>query len=116
MDSLYQWYKQFFNQLKKIIPKLFLDFGSCVNSVKYLIIATHVLFLKEVAGVGPRASPTQVNSEGDVETGNLILSISDRLVSAMVEPGQNQTKKTLTTPTVGRFVLLYLQWISVFHV
>ncbi|XP_051244900.1 adhesion G protein-coupled receptor E1-like [Dicentrarchus labrax] len=54
----------------------------------------------EVSGVGPRARSIRVSSEGDGETGSVILGISDRLVSAMVQPGQNQTKRTVKSPTV----------------
>ncbi|XP_070703561.1 adhesion G protein-coupled receptor E1-like [Pempheris klunzingeri] len=54
----------------------------------------------EVSGVGPRAKSSTVSSEGDGETGSAILGISDRLVSAIVQPGQNQTKRTVKSPTV----------------
>lgn len=59
-------------------------------------------FLQEVSGVGPQAKSARVSSEGDGETGSVILGISDRLVSAMVQPGQNQTKRTVTSSTVGK--------------
>ncbi|KAG7243656.1 hypothetical protein INR49_011213 [Caranx melampygus] len=39
----------------------------------------------EVSGVGPRVQSSTVSSEGDGETGSVILGISDRLVSAMVQ-------------------------------
>ena len=60
--------------------------------------------LQEVAGVGPRATSSRasVGSGGDGETGTVILDISDRLVSAIVQPGQNKTKKTVKSPTVGK--------------
>ncbi|XP_040918923.1 adhesion G protein-coupled receptor E1-like isoform X2 [Toxotes jaculatrix] len=54
----------------------------------------------EVSGVGPRAKSITVSSEGDGETGSVILGISDRLVSAMVYPGQNKTKTTVKSSTV----------------
>uniref|UniRef100_A0A3B4X5N5 Adhesion G protein-coupled receptor E2-like n=1 Tax=Seriola lalandi dorsalis TaxID=1841481 RepID=A0A3B4X5N5_SERLL len=54
----------------------------------------------EVSGVGPRAKSITVSSKGDGETGSVILGISDRLVSAMVQPGQNQTKTTMRSPTM----------------
>ncbi|XP_045931506.1 adhesion G protein-coupled receptor E1-like isoform X2 [Micropterus dolomieu] len=54
----------------------------------------------EVSGVGPRARTVMVSSNGDGETGNVILGISHRLVSTLVQPGQNQTKTTATTSTV----------------
>ncbi|XP_068575185.1 fibrillin-1-like [Cebidichthys violaceus] len=54
----------------------------------------------EVSGVGPRSRSNKVSSEGDGETGSVILGISDRLVSAIVQPGQNQTKRAVRTSTV----------------
>ncbi|XP_036944522.1 adhesion G protein-coupled receptor E2-like [Acanthopagrus latus] len=54
----------------------------------------------EVSGVGPRARSVKVSSEGDAETGSVILGISDRLVAAMVPVTQNQTKKAVQSPTV----------------
>ncbi|KAK9534930.1 hypothetical protein VZT92_007344 [Zoarces viviparus] len=54
----------------------------------------------EVSGVGPRARSSKVSSEGDGETGSVILDISDRLVSAIVQPGQNHTKRTVKSSTV----------------
>lgn len=59
-------------------------------------------FLQEVSGVGPRASPNKLTSDGDAETGSVILGNLDRLVSAMVQPGLNQGKKTVRNPTVGK--------------
>ncbi|XP_077414593.1 uncharacterized protein LOC144044207 [Vanacampus margaritifer] len=55
----------------------------------------------EVSGVGPRAKTAKVGSDGDGETGSKILAISDRLVSAMVSPGQNETKTTMNSSTVA---------------
>lgn len=55
-----------------------------------------------MSGVGPRAKSVRVSSEGDGETGSVILGISDLLVSAMVQPGQNQTKTTVKSSTVGK--------------
>nr|XP_046271820.1 adhesion G protein-coupled receptor E1-like [Scatophagus argus] len=54
----------------------------------------------EVSGVGPLTSSVRVSSEGDGETGSVILGLSDRLVSALVQPGQNQTRRTVKNPTV----------------
>nr|XP_029135046.1 adhesion G protein-coupled receptor E1-like [Labrus bergylta] len=54
----------------------------------------------EVSGVGPRIKLSNVSSEGDGETGSFILKLSDSLLSAVVEQGQNQTERTVTTPTV----------------
>ncbi|XP_029998091.1 adhesion G protein-coupled receptor E3-like [Sphaeramia orbicularis] len=54
----------------------------------------------EVSGVGPHARSIKVSSEGDGDTGSAILGISDRLVSAMVEPGQNHRTKNLKSSTV----------------
>ncbi|XP_057673659.1 adhesion G protein-coupled receptor E1-like [Corythoichthys intestinalis] len=55
----------------------------------------------EVSGVGPRAEKIKVSSEGDGETGSKILAISDRLISAMVSPNQNETTITLNSSTVA---------------
>ncbi|XP_051244903.1 adhesion G protein-coupled receptor E1-like [Dicentrarchus labrax] len=54
----------------------------------------------EVSGVGQLGRSTKVSSEGDGETGSVILGISDLLVNAMVPPTQNQTKKAIQTSTV----------------
>ncbi|XP_029292886.1 adhesion G protein-coupled receptor E1-like [Cottoperca gobio] len=54
----------------------------------------------EVSGVGPRARSIRVGSEGDGDTGSVILGISDHLVSSMVQPNQNQTRTTVETSTV----------------
>uniref|UniRef100_A0A672YII6 Adhesion G protein-coupled receptor E8 n=1 Tax=Sphaeramia orbicularis TaxID=375764 RepID=A0A672YII6_9TELE len=50
----------------------------------------------------PRARSIKVSSEGDGDTGSAVLGISDRLVSAMVEPGQNHQTKNLKSSTVGK--------------
>ncbi|KAK5856444.1 hypothetical protein PBY51_008038 [Eleginops maclovinus] len=61
----------------------------------------------EVSGVGPRVlsgrskRSSRVSSAGDAETGSMILGISERLVTAMVHPGENQTQVNVTSPTVG---------------
>ncbi|KAM7386709.1 hypothetical protein PAMA_009365 [Pampus argenteus] len=55
----------------------------------------------EVMGVGPTARSIKVSSAGDGEAGNVILGISDNLVSAMVSPTENQTRKSVQTSTVG---------------
>ncbi|XP_028455003.1 adhesion G protein-coupled receptor E1 [Perca flavescens] len=54
----------------------------------------------EVSGVGPRAMSTKMSSDGDGETGSIILGISDRLIAAMVPQTQNQTRIAVQTPTV----------------
>ncbi len=74
--------------------------------------------MQEVSGVGPRATSSRVSSEGDPETGSVILGISDRLVSAIVQPGQNQTKRTVKSSTVGKSCLycrhlLYVYWVDI---
>lgn len=43
-----------------------------------------------------------MSSEGDGETGNVILGISERLVTAMVPTTLNKTKKALQTSIVGK--------------
>ncbi|XP_044186683.1 adhesion G protein-coupled receptor E2-like [Thunnus albacares] len=63
-------------------------------------VANFLSVSMQMAGVGPQASSITVSSEGDGELGSLILSISNRLVSAMIQPGQNQTRKTVKTSTV----------------
>ena len=47
-------------------------------------------------------SPKVVTDDGDADTGNVILNISEGLVSSLVEPNQNGTNKTLQTEVVGR--------------
>ncbi|XP_074552453.1 uncharacterized protein LOC141809362 [Halichoeres trimaculatus] len=54
----------------------------------------------EVTGVGPRARMSKVSSEGDGETGSVILDISERLVSAMVRPSQNLSRRSVQSETV----------------
>ncbi|XP_034046433.1 adhesion G protein-coupled receptor E1-like [Thalassophryne amazonica] len=54
----------------------------------------------EVSSVGPGSKLVKVSSEGDGETGTVILGISDRLVSALLRPSQNMTRKNLHTLTV----------------
>ncbi|XP_044186727.1 adhesion G protein-coupled receptor E1-like [Thunnus albacares] len=54
----------------------------------------------QVSGAGPIAKSIRVSSKGDGETGSVILGISDRLVSAMVSPTQNQTTKAMQTSIV----------------
>lgn len=67
-----------------------------------------------MSGVGPKGRSATLSSEGDGETGSVILGISDRLVSAMVPPGQNKTKTILKSPTVGKRCssYFYTGWIS----
>ncbi|XP_062295290.1 adhesion G protein-coupled receptor E1-like [Scomber scombrus] len=64
------------------------------------IVANSFSASMEVSGVGPVARSIRVSSEGDGETGSVILGISDRLVAAMVSPTQNQTRKAVQTSTV----------------
>ncbi|XP_030230437.1 LOW QUALITY PROTEIN: adhesion G protein-coupled receptor E1-like [Gadus morhua] len=45
-------------------------------------------------------SPKAVSSEGDADTGSVILDISEGLVSSLVEPNQDGTNKTLQTAVV----------------
>ncbi|XP_047199826.1 adhesion G protein-coupled receptor E1 [Hippoglossus stenolepis] len=54
----------------------------------------------EVIGVGPHARSFKMSSEGDGETGSMILEISDRLVSGMVISGQNQSKTNVRSSTL----------------
>ncbi|XP_028311435.1 adhesion G protein-coupled receptor E2-like [Gouania willdenowi] len=54
----------------------------------------------EVSGVGPRAGLTKVSSIGNAETGTVILSLTDQLISAMEQPGLNQTMTNFSSPTV----------------
>ncbi|XP_049417587.1 adhesion G protein-coupled receptor E1-like [Epinephelus fuscoguttatus] len=54
----------------------------------------------EVSGVGPRVRSSRVSSEGDGETGSVILGITDLLVSTIVPRTQNKTSKAMQTPTV----------------
>ena len=46
--------------------------------------------------------PKAVTSDGDADTGSVMLDISEGLVSSLVEPSQNGTNKTLQTAVVGR--------------
>lgn len=63
---------------------------------------SHVFcLLKEVCGVGPRARSVTVSSEGNAESGSLILDMSDRLLTAMVAIGLYKNKTNLRSPTVG---------------
>lgn len=85
------------------------------------LLFTRPKILQEVSGVGPRAKPGQLSSDGDGETGSLILGISERLVSAMVPSSENQTEKTMQTPTVGKRCPIALQidyiWIHIdYHI
>lgn len=65
------------------------------------------LLSQEVSGVGPQAEAIKVSSEGDGETGSKILAISDRLVSAMVSPGRNESTTTVNSSTVGTKILAF---------
>ncbi|XP_059923818.1 adhesion G protein-coupled receptor E1-like [Gadus macrocephalus] len=53
----------------------------------------------EVSGANSN-SPKAVSSEGDADTGSVILDISEGLVSSLVEPNQDGTNKTLQTAVV----------------
>uniref|UniRef100_A0A8C4Z1Y9 Uncharacterized protein n=1 Tax=Gadus morhua TaxID=8049 RepID=A0A8C4Z1Y9_GADMO len=53
----------------------------------------------EVSGANSK-SPKAVTSDGDADTGSVILDISEGLVSSLVEPSQNGTNKTLQTAVV----------------
>ncbi|XP_076608343.1 adhesion G protein-coupled receptor E3-like [Chaetodon auriga] len=66
----------------------------------------------EVSGVGPQARSIRVSSEGDGETGSVILGISDRLVSAMVPATHNQTKKAVQTSILGQTMDINLQALA----
>ena len=59
------------------------------------------LLPQEVSGANSE-SPKAVTSDGDADTGSVILDISEGLVSSLVELNQNGTNKTLQTEVVGR--------------
>lgn len=61
-----------------------------------------------MSGVGRGAKLNRVSSEGDGETGSLILNISDGLVSAIVPSTQSQAEKVVHTSTLGKKVPLNL--------
>lgn len=65
-----------------------------------------------MSGVGPRAREIRVSSEGDGETGNVILEITDRLVFTMVQSSRNSTKRTVQTKTVGKRSYLWFRWTT----
>ncbi|KAJ3600873.1 hypothetical protein NHX12_031847 [Muraenolepis orangiensis] len=52
----------------------------------------------DVLGVSSRSSKS---SDGDADTGNVMLDISEGLVSSLVEPNMNGSNKTIQTPAVG---------------
>ncbi|XP_030591496.1 adhesion G protein-coupled receptor E1-like [Archocentrus centrarchus] len=54
----------------------------------------------DVSGVGPRAVTSKVSSEGDGETGSVILGLSEHIVTAMTPATENQTTKQVRTSTV----------------
>ncbi|KAM4598275.1 adhesion G protein-coupled receptor E3-like [Polymixia lowei] len=56
--------------------------------------------VKMVSGIGNQSEPAQTSSEGDGETGSVVLHISERLVSALVEPTQNHANRTIQTSAV----------------
>ncbi|XP_013766685.1 adhesion G protein-coupled receptor E2-like [Pundamilia nyererei] len=58
-----------------------------------------------VSGVGPRATQSKVSSEGDRETGNAILDLSEYIVVAMTPHTENQTKKEVHSSTVDLSLL-----------
>ncbi|XP_028267046.1 adhesion G protein-coupled receptor E2-like isoform X2 [Parambassis ranga] len=74
--------------------------NNSVNGLPEATVANSFSASMEVSGVGPRARSIRVSSEGDGETGSMILGISDRLVSAMVSLGENKTEKAVRSPTV----------------
>ncbi|XP_026208805.1 adhesion G protein-coupled receptor E1-like [Anabas testudineus] len=51
----------------------------------------------EVSGVSSQSGSVNVSSEGDAETGSVILGITDLLVSAMISTPYQRTKKRLQT-------------------
>ncbi|XP_022608412.1 adhesion G protein-coupled receptor E1-like [Seriola dumerili] len=63
------------------------------------------VILVEAEVSGALGKDKRVSSEGDGDTGSVILSISDHLVSAMVPPTENQTKKAMQTSTVDLSLL-----------
>lgn len=65
-----------------------------------------------MSGVGPRAREIKVSSEGDGETGNVILEITDRLVFTMVQSSRNSTKRTVQTKTVGKRSYPWFRWTT----
>lgn len=68
----------------------------------FVCLITTTYFSQEVSGVGPRVRSSRVSSEGDGETGSVILGITDLLVSTIVPRTQNKTSKAMQTPTVGK--------------
>ena len=74
-----------------------------INSLKKLSPNTSNAFLlpQEVSGANSKP-PKAVTSDGDADTGSVMLDISEGLVSSLVEPSQNGTNKTLQTAVVGR--------------
>ncbi|XP_059204058.1 adhesion G protein-coupled receptor E1-like, partial [Centropristis striata] len=72
----------------------------CSGVCPCLVFVLHTIMSAEVSSVGPRARSSRVGSEGDGETGTVILGITDLLVSTLVQPGQNSTRTELQTPSV----------------
>ncbi|XP_026180307.1 adhesion G protein-coupled receptor E1-like, partial [Mastacembelus armatus] len=54
----------------------------------------------QVSGVGPKVDSATVGSEGDGETGSVILGLSSRIVTAMYLPVLNETTKQVHSSTV----------------
>lgn len=52
--------------------------------------------------MGPRARSSTVTSAGNGQMGSVILGLSDRLVSAMVHIGYNQTTLNVKNSAVGK--------------
>lgn len=55
-----------------------------------------------VSGVGTLTSKSKVSSEGDGETGSVILGLSEQLVVAMTPSTETKIKKEVHTSTVGK--------------
>lgn len=58
--------------------------------------------LQMVSGVGTLNSTSKVSSEGDGETGSVILGLSEQLVVAMTPSTETKIKKEVHTSTVGK--------------
>ena len=91
MAFLHQWYVIILCLLNPLIP--FKNLSPNYSNA--------FLLPQEVSGANSK-SPKAVTSDGDADTGSVILDISEGLVSSLVEPSQNGTNKTLQTAVVGR--------------
>uniref|UniRef100_A0A3Q3NMY8 Adhesion G protein-coupled receptor E8 n=1 Tax=Mastacembelus armatus TaxID=205130 RepID=A0A3Q3NMY8_9TELE len=63
---------------------------------------TWTLGVSFLSGVGPKVDSATVGSEGDGETGSVILGLSSRIVTAMYLPVLNETTKQVHSSTVGK--------------